>query len=60
MLQAICFIPSRREHVEANLASDGECEAVVGEFSLQGCDKLLTHTRGLVVSFKLVALFDSG
>lgn len=59
MLQTVRLIPSGWEDVERYLATDGECEAEIGEFLLQSRDKLFTYLVLLVKLVKILPFLDS-
>lgn len=60
VLEAVCLVPTGREHVEGDLSADGVCEAEVGERLLElrnhGGSDVVLDVVGLVV----VALLDRG
>ena len=55
-LQAEGLVPALREHVERDLAADGEPEVEVGELATQPLHHGLPHTRLLVKLLKSVSL----
>mmetsp|Transcript_13087 Transcript_13087/g.15804 ORF Transcript_13087/g.15804 Transcript_13087/m.15804 type:complete len:218 (+) Transcript_13087:337-990(+) len=55
--EAICFIPALREHVKANLATDGICEVVIRELLLECFHHLLPHPSTLIKLLELIAFF---
>lgn len=41
--KSICLVPPSGEHVEGDLASNGESESVIPKFLLEGLDELLAN-----------------
>ena len=55
MLKTESFVPSGREYIERDLASDGEGEANVGELFDEGQAKVLADVMLLVILLELIA-----
>lgn len=50
--QAEGLVPTLREGIDRNLATDGILQAVIGEFGFKGLDQIETDRVGLVEFFK--------
>lgn len=59
MLQTVRLIPSGREDVERDLATDGECKTEIRELFLQGRHEFFTYLVLLVEFVKFVPFLDS-
>jgi hypothetical protein len=58
-LQAVRFVPAKREHIKADLATHAISEAIVSELFAEYLNKVTTDKVFLVVFFEGISLFSS-